>query len=139
SAVLPAKLLAFLRSEKQADREASVPELIRRVHVRGIFAEDEPVSRVSVWRAWAYRHRMLMVLADGKHFRTCVHHLRRADSPYCRSLPTEAVPGSRPSSSAATLEQVEGRIGLRRYRRVLRPSLHRLGRPSRGPDGRARL
>jgi len=98
SAVLPGELLDFLRTEKQADPEASVSELIRRARLRGILAEDEPVSRVSVWRAcsrmglplqrvrrpvdqdmhaWAYPHRMLMVLADGKHFRVGVHRLRR--------------------------------------------------------------
>jgi putative transposase len=98
STVLPAKLLNFLRTEKEADREASVPELIRRARLGGILGEDEPVSRVSLWRAcrrmglplqrvrrpvdqdmraWAYPHRMLMVLADGKHFRAGLHRLRR--------------------------------------------------------------
>lgn len=98
SAVLPAKLLDFLRTEKEVDPEASVPELVRRARVRGILAEDERVSRVSVWRAcdrlglplarvgrpidqdmrsYAFPHRMLMVLADGKHFRAGVHRLRR--------------------------------------------------------------
>lgn len=98
SAVLPVRLLDFLRTEKQADREASVPELIRRARLRGLLAEDDPVSRISVWRAccrmglplgrvrrpadqdmrkFAYPHRMLMVLADGKHFRAGIHRLRR--------------------------------------------------------------
>jgi putative transposase len=98
SAVLPVELLNFLRAEKQADPEASVPELIRRARGRGLLAEDETMSRVSVWRAcrrmglplvrvrrpidqdvraWSYPHRMLMVLADGKHFRAGVGRLRR--------------------------------------------------------------
>lgn len=76
SLVLPPKLLDFLRTEKQAD----------------------PVSRVSVWRAcrrmglslarvrkladrdmrpFAYPNRMLMILADGKHFRAGASRLRR--------------------------------------------------------------
>ena len=85
SAVLPVELLNFLRVEKKADPEASVPELIRRARWRGLLAEDETMSRVSVWRAcrrmglplvrvckpidqdmraWSYPHRMFMVLAD---------------------------------------------------------------------------
>ena len=61
-------------------------------------AEDEAIDRTSVWRAcrrlglpltrrrklsqtdmrrFAYLYRMLMVLADGKHFRAGVRRLRR--------------------------------------------------------------
>lgn len=98
SAVLSPKLLDFVRIEKEVDPEASVPELIRRARLLGILGEDERVSRVSVWRAcdrlglplarvcrpsdqdmraWSYPHRMLMNLADGKHFRAGRHRLRR--------------------------------------------------------------
>jgi transposase InsO family protein len=98
SAVLPVKLLDFLRIEKGVDREASIPELIRRARLRGILGEDERVSRTTVWRAsdrmglplgrvrrasdrdmrrFSFPHRMLMVLADGKHFRAGIGRLRR--------------------------------------------------------------
>jgi transposase InsO family protein len=98
SLVLPPKLIDFLRTEKQADPQVSVPELILRARLRGALAEDEPASRVSVWRAcrrmglplgrvrklvdrdmrpFSYPNRMLMVLADGKHFRAGSSRLRR--------------------------------------------------------------
>jgi transposase InsO family protein len=98
SAVLPVKLLDFLRTEKAIDREASVPELIRRARLGGIMAENEPASRATVWRAsdrmglplgrvrkaadrdmrrFGFPHRMLMVLADGKRFRAGSGRLRR--------------------------------------------------------------
>lgn len=98
SAVLSVKLLDFLRTEKALDREASVPELIRRARLRGILAEEEPVSRTTVWRAsdrmglplgrvrkaadrdmrrFGFPHRMLMALADGKRFRAGIGRLRR--------------------------------------------------------------
>jgi transposase InsO family protein len=90
SAVLSSALLGFLCVEKQLDPFVSVPEMIERARRCGVLAEDEPVSRITVWRAcrrlglplrrrqslaqrdmrpFAYPHRMLMVLADGKHFR----------------------------------------------------------------------
>lgn len=98
SLVLPPKLLDFLRAEKHADPEVSVPEIIMRARLRGVLREDDPVSRVSVWRAcrrmglplgrvrklvdrdmrpFEYPHRMLMALADGKHFRAGSSRLRR--------------------------------------------------------------
>lgn len=100
SAVLPRKLLDFLRLIKQDEneRDTSLPELIRRARLRGVVAEDEAIDRTSVWRAcrrlglavtrrrklaqtdmrrFAYPHRMLMVLADGKYFRAGVRRLRR--------------------------------------------------------------
>lgn len=98
SLALPPKLLDFLRTEKQADPEVSIPELLLRARLRGILPEDDPVSRVTVWRAcrrvglslarvrkladrdmrpFAYPHRMLMILADGKHFRAGASRLRR--------------------------------------------------------------
>jgi transposase InsO family protein len=98
SVALPPKLLDFLRAEKQADPEVSVPELLLRARLRGVLAEDDRVSRVSVWRAcrrmglplgrvrklvdrdmrpFQYPNRMLMVLADGKHFRAGSSRLRR--------------------------------------------------------------
>ena len=90
SRVLPTALLDFLAEEKAEDRYASVPELLRRAHQLGVIGPHQRVDRTSVWRAcvrlglplrrapakqeadrrrFAYPHRMMMVLADGKHFR----------------------------------------------------------------------
>ncbi|MCP3956607.1 MAG: transposase [bacterium] len=98
SAVLSTKLLAFLEQQKKLDEQASVPELVKRARRAGVISEDEPVSRTSVWRAccrlglplvrtrrlkdkdmrrFAYPHRMMMVLADGKHFRAGRQRLKR--------------------------------------------------------------
>ena len=95
---LPPTLLDFFRSEKGVDRYASVPELIRRARQRGIIDAQQPVDRVTAYRAcvalglpmrrvpgkyesdmrrFAYPHRMMMVLADGKHFRAGLHKTRR--------------------------------------------------------------
>ena len=51
SAVLPQELVDFIRVEKQKDTIASIPELLRRAQQKGIVADDESISRVSVWRA----------------------------------------------------------------------------------------
>ncbi len=90
SRTLGQALVAFLRTEKQADPRASIPELLRRARTRGIVADEEPVDRTTLWRTcrrmglatrarpskregdsrrWRYPHRMQCVLADGKHFR----------------------------------------------------------------------
>jgi len=83
-------LIGFLRTEKQGDPRASVPELLRRAEQQGIIGSALSVDRTTVWRAcrrmglptrarpskregdmrrWRYPHRMQCVLADGKHFR----------------------------------------------------------------------
>jgi len=49
SEVLPDSLIAFLKSEKERDPRASVPELIRRARERGII--DGPIERSTAWRA----------------------------------------------------------------------------------------
>ena len=98
SAVLSAELLAFLEEQKKLDEGASVPELVKRARREGVVRADESVSRTSVWRAcrrlglplsrvrrlkdkdmrrFAYPHRMMMVLADGKHFRAGAQRLKR--------------------------------------------------------------
>jgi putative transposase len=98
SVALGAPLLDFLAAEKRRDPRASVPELLRRARQRGIVAADQPVDRVTLWRAcrrlglptrmrpskqeadtrrWRYPHRMQCVLADGKHFRAGAERLRR--------------------------------------------------------------
>lgn len=97
SLVLPEALLDFLRTERGLDPEASVPELLRRARVRGFLEGDDP-DRVTVWRAmtrmglpatrraqnrdrdmrsFAYPHRMMMILGDGKHFRAGPGRTRR--------------------------------------------------------------
>jgi putative transposase len=98
SLVLPESLVEFLATEKAEDRYASVPELIRRARERGVVGPHERVDRTSVWRAcarlglplrrvpakqeadmrrFAYPHRMMMMLADGKHFRAGVKRAKR--------------------------------------------------------------
>jgi len=98
SVALSEALVAFLRTEKQCDPRASVPELLRRAKTRGIIGADLPIDRSTAWRAcrrmglptrarpskhegdmrrWRYPHRMQCVLADGKHFRAGVSRLRR--------------------------------------------------------------
>lgn len=89
SKVLSANFLAYLVQAKTGDPDASIPEVIRRAKEDGIL--DYAPSRVSVWRAarklnlpifatkgveekdmqrYEYAHRLQMVLADGKHFRS---------------------------------------------------------------------
>ena len=87
-----------MRTEKQRDARASVPELVRRARERGTFPVDARIDRTTVWRAcrrmslpsrqrphkretdtrrWRYAERMQCVLADGKHFRAGAARLRR--------------------------------------------------------------
>lgn len=98
SAVLPEKFIDFLRSEKSTDDEATIPELIRRAAQLGIIASEDDIDRTTVWRAaqrmqlpcarrsnkreadirrFAYPHRMMMVLCDGKQFRAGPTRTRR--------------------------------------------------------------
>lgn len=98
SRVLPEPLVDFLAKEKDEDRYASVPELIRRARERGVIGPHERADRTSVWRAcvrlglplrrvpakheadkrrFAYPHRMMMLLADGKHFRAGARRAKR--------------------------------------------------------------
>ncbi len=98
SLALSPQLVTFLRTEKQRDVRASVPELVRRARERGIIPVDAKIDRTTVWRAcrrmglptrqrphkheadtrrWRYAERMQCVLADGKHFRAGAARLRR--------------------------------------------------------------
>ena len=98
SAILSQKFLDFLQAEKKDDPRASVPELIRRARETKVIAPDAEVCRATVWRAvkrmglptrrrpaknegdmrrFAYPHRMMMILADGKHFRAGTNRARR--------------------------------------------------------------
>jgi transposase InsO family protein len=90
SVALPDALIDFIREEKTSDPRASAPELIRRALICKVIAPDARIVRSTVWRAckrmglptrrrpqkregdmrrFAYPHRMMMVLCDGKHFR----------------------------------------------------------------------
>jgi len=85
---LPPAFLKYLEDEKNADKWASIPEIIRRAEKLRII--DEPIDRTTAWHAarkmnlpmfrkrkaeetamrpFAYAHRLQMVLCDGKHFR----------------------------------------------------------------------
>ncbi len=98
SLILDPKLIHFLHAERINDREASIPELLRRAERRGIVESAERIDRTTVWRAmrrmgldtrrtkrcrdrdmrrFSYPHRMQMVLFDGKHFRAGANRLRR--------------------------------------------------------------
>lgn len=48
SAILPAELLDFCERERKADRDASVPELIRRARADGVIARDLGLDRTTV-------------------------------------------------------------------------------------------
>ena len=84
------KLMDFLLKELQADREASLPELISRAREREVVRYDADIVSSTVHRAllrrgvsllrakkrrgrdarrFAFPHRMDMVMCDGKHFR----------------------------------------------------------------------
>ncbi len=98
SRVLKPEFLDLLRVKKIADPELSVPDLIKLARNAGVLGSQEHVSRTTVWRAcvrmglpmrrqdqiqsadtrrFAYPHRMMMVLSDGKHFRAGAKRLRR--------------------------------------------------------------
>lgn len=95
---LSADFLKLLRDEKTSDPLASIPEIIRRARERGIIHADQAICRVTAYRAaqrdglpltarvakrhtdmrrFAHRHRMRVVLSDGKHFRAGAGRLKR--------------------------------------------------------------
>jgi len=97
TALSPAFLDA-LRDQKTKDPLASIPEIIRRARELGTLSVDEPVNRVTAYRAakrlglpltgrvakrhtdmrrFAFANRMRMVLVDGKHFRAGAGRLKR--------------------------------------------------------------
>lgn len=98
SRVLDPRLLDFLVASRAADRDASIPELLRRAEELGRLSSCLEVDRTTVFRAlvrlgvatartkkarerdmrrFAYEHRMELVLADGKHFRAGATRARR--------------------------------------------------------------
>ncbi|MFQ5601075.1 MAG: helix-turn-helix domain-containing protein [Candidatus Krumholzibacteriia bacterium] len=91
STVLDRELIEFVRGQKTDDPKASIPEIIRRARVLGIVAGAESIDRSTLYRAarrmrlpvgrrrqrsgpdadvrrFAFPHRMMMMLVDGKHF-----------------------------------------------------------------------
>jgi len=99
SLVLGDELLTFLAAERQRDRDASIPELLRRAEQYDIVPSASAIDRTSAWRAmrrmgvetcrrkqpgdadtrrWRYPERMQMVLLDFKHFRAGVSRTKRA-------------------------------------------------------------
>ena len=99
SKVLAPELLDFLAAERKLDRDASIPELLRRAELRDMIASARAVDRSTVWRTmqrlgietrrrkvprdadqrrFRYPSRMQMALADFKHFRAGITRARRA-------------------------------------------------------------
>jgi transposase len=99
SAVLPAPLLPFLRAERERDRDASIPELLRRAEAEHVIGSALALDRTTVWRLmqrvglptrprrvppdtdqrrFRYPSRLQMVLGDFKHFRAGALRARRA-------------------------------------------------------------
>ncbi len=97
SVVLQKPFLDFLKAQKTADNEATIPDIIRSAVLLGIVKDGE-VSRTTAWRAalranlplmgvqkksastkrrFEYKHRMQMVLCDGKHFRAGAKRRKR--------------------------------------------------------------
>lgn len=102
SSVLSKTMVQYVKAQKQLDPEASVPEVIRRAEANGVVDSIEDVSRTTVWRAckrmdlpvrrgrksaerdqrrFAYPHRMMMVIGDGKYFRAGDSRLKRVALP----------------------------------------------------------
>lgn len=98
SVVLSPKLLAFLQAEKTKDKDASIPEMLRRARELSVIAKDARIHRATVHRAlvrmgvpitrtrgkrdtdmrrFAFAFRMRMVLVDGKHFRAGAYRTKR--------------------------------------------------------------
>ncbi len=95
---LSPELLAFFETQKEADPQASIPELIRRARELGKISPGQAVCRSTVWRRlrrrgvdagrrkaaaagqasrFAYPHRLDLVLCDGKFFRAGAARLKR--------------------------------------------------------------
>jgi transposase InsO family protein len=97
SVALEEKLVRFMQAERELDRDASVPELVRRARELGIVRRHEKVSRCTAWRTlrrlglpttkrkvrkrdsrrFQYAERMQMTISDFVHFRAGAQRLRR--------------------------------------------------------------
>ncbi len=99
SGVLPPKLLPFLGAERDRDRDASIPELLRRAELKDVIASAQALDRTTVFRAmqrmgietrrrkmhpqtdkrrFRYPHRMQLTICDFKHFRAGARRAKRA-------------------------------------------------------------
>ena len=97
SVALDATLVRFMQAEREIDRDASVPEIIRRARELGVVRRQERVSRCTAWRTlrrlglpttrrkvrkrdsrrFQYSERMQMLISDFVHFRAGALRLRR--------------------------------------------------------------
>jgi putative transposase len=135
---LPPALLAFMQGEKELDRYASIPELLRRARERRILEPGHAVDRVTAWRVarqlnlpirrvpakyeadtrrFSYPHRMMMVLADGKHFRAGAQRLKRValfclDDCTRRGLAVAVAPTETTQLLLRGLRKVIAKVGL---------------------------
>ena len=99
SMVLDDDLVKFLAEERERDRDASIPELLRRAEQYDIIPKAADVDRTTAWRVmrrtgvetrrrkqpqdadtrrFRYAERMQMTLGDFKHFRAGASRARRA-------------------------------------------------------------
>lgn len=131
-------LLDFLAHERELDRDASIPELIRRAREMGHLHPDESVDRTTVWRTmkrmglatrprrvpedadtrrFAYPERMQMVLLDFVHFRAGFRPALRRCAIYVIDDATRKILGCRVTTSESadavlhTLADVLRRFG----------------------------
>jgi transposase InsO family protein len=95
---MPEGFSEFLLRQKLADDLLSIPEVIRRAKKEDLVSDVDDLSRTTVWRAvrrldlpttrrgllknrdirrFAFKHRMQMVICDGKHFRAGPHRAKR--------------------------------------------------------------
>lgn len=138
SMVLPDGLLAFLDAERERDRDASIPELLRRAELREVIASAKALDRSTVWRAmqrcdietrprnvppntdqqrFRYPSRMQMALADYKHFRAGARRAKRAalyylDDASRYGLDVRVGPSEQPEVVLQLLEAVIRGYGL---------------------------
>jgi transposase len=98
SRVLDEQLLKFIAQERERDRDASIPELMRRAEQYELIAHSAQIDRSTVWRTmcrmgietrrrkhpkeadmrrFRYPERMQMVVADFKHFRAGLLRAKR--------------------------------------------------------------
>jgi transposase InsO family protein len=138
SAVLPAGLMAFLAAERERDRDASIPELLRRAEAEAVIGSAQAVDRTTVWRAmqraglptrprrvppdtdqrrFRYPSRLQMVLGDFKHFRAGVRRAKRAaiyllDDATRFGLDVVVTTSEQPAAVLLALHQVIDHCGL---------------------------
>ena len=138
SRVLSDDFIDFLACERENDRDASIPELIRRARQTGVIGPDTSIDRTTVWRTmrrlgietrrrqrptdqdtrrFQYPHRMQMVLLDFVHFRAGADPALRRCAVYVLDDATRKILAGRVATSETaecvlrTLADVLGRFG----------------------------